>query len=158
MKMPVAGATDPNRHIPGILTELATRGIAHQLIPALSVEDTQLTDWIECRFPIVHSQVDWTKIARHECFEWNTLDDLLPTFLALTRSLNPGTQVVVMWANALSPSLKIRLGDLNLIAKAIFEEHETSTDVWVFSQREGWLIEMFHEGTVCFGRTQHSPD
>ncbi len=144
--------TSPELHIPGVIEVLARHGIRYRIIPAQSAEDSRLTEWRRRAFPFVHSQVDWTRIEDHECVEWVDLDDLVPAFQRLAMALNPASTVVVMWANALCPSLQLQLGDVVRIAGAIFEEHETSRDVLVFSETEGWLIEMFHEGTLCLGR------
>jgi len=146
-------STDPAIHIPGVLNALAHHGITHRIIPAQSPEDSRLTEWTQRTFPTVHSQVDWTRVAHHKCVEWWELEDLVLSFQKLADMLNPTTDVVVMWANALNPCVEMRLGDVAKIAWAIFEEHETSRDVLVFSQADGWLIEMFHEGTLCFGRS-----
>ena len=59
---------------------------------------------------------------------------------------------VVMWNDGLCPVIEMLLRDVRKIASNIFEEHETSIDVLVFSRSEGWLIEMHHEGTLCVGR------
>ena len=69
-------------------------------------------------------------------------------------TLEADGMAIIMWANALSPSLEMKVGDVQRIAREIFEEHETSMDVFVFDQHQGWLIEMHHEGTLCIGKSE----
>jgi hypothetical protein len=146
--------TSPNTHFPGVVKALREGGIAYGVIDAQSPEEMSLIEWTELAFPSVHSQIDWAKIPAHRCIDWNDLDDLVPFFLEMADTFHAGSPVVVMWANGLCPSVEMALGDVARIARAIFEEHETSLDVFVFNRHEGWLIEMNHEGTLCVGRSE----
>ncbi len=143
--------TGPSEHIPGVLRVLALRGIPFRLIEANSSESSKLNDWTAGAFPFIHSQIDWSKVPTHRCFEWRDIDDLVMRFQELLALMSTQTLVTVTWANALCPSLEMELAGVARIAKEIFEEHETSIDVHVFSLSDGWLIEMHHEGTLCIG-------
>lgn len=143
--------TSPNVHFPGVLRALARQHITHHVIDATSLEEKALIDWTEKSFPWGFSRIDWDKVTSHRCTEWTEVDELVAAFEKLASEFSPATLVVVMWANALCPSLGIALGDVKKIAREIFEEHETSIDVLVCCQAEGWLIEMHHEGALCIG-------
>ncbi len=147
-------STSPSVHIPGVLKALARRQIQYRVVDAKSSEEKALIDWTEKSFPWGFSQIDWAKATPHKCTEWTELDDLVLAFEKLVSEFDATTPVVVMWANALCPSLAMPLGDATRTAREIFEEHETSIDVLVFCQAQGWLIEMHHEGTLCLGRAE----
>jgi hypothetical protein len=144
--------TNPETHIPGVLKALREQNLPHRVIAALSKESEYLTNWTEKAFPWECSQIDWTRVSSRRCVEWTSLEDLVPAFRKMADTLDPASLVVVMWANALCPVLEMLLGDVQKIATQIFEDHETSSDVFVFNTNEGWLIEMHHEGTLCLGR------
>lgn len=146
-------STRESVHIPGILTALDLHQIPHRIVAAQSEENHEFSGWIERTFPFAGSQIDWTKVATHQCSEWSGLDDLVQKFTEFARMMEQRSLVFVTWANALSPGLELELGDVTRIAREIFEEHETSIDVLVFNPEEGWLIETHHEGTLCMGRT-----
>jgi hypothetical protein len=145
--------TNPQLHIAGVLRALVNYELQYRVIDARSPEDKDLTDWTERALKFEFCQIDWSQTPSHECLEWDALDDLVPAFYKLLRTLDPGGRVVVMWANGLCPLLEMSLKDVRKIATEIFEQHETSRDVFVFSRSEGWLIEMHHEGTICLGRS-----
>jgi hypothetical protein len=146
-------STSPSIHIPGVLKALQDKQIPHRIVEAESEESKALTEWTERAFPVVHSQIDWSKVTSHLCVNWSALDDLVLEFEGLGRKLDEKSLVMVSWANALCPGLELELAGVVRIAREIFEEHETSTDVLVFSREEQWLIEMHHEGTLCMGRS-----
>lgn len=146
--------TNPRVHLPNVLEALGRLEITHRIVDAQSLEDRDLNDWIERAFPLVGSQIDWSRIPEHRCLQWSNLEDLVPKFRKLCWGLHAEERVVVMWANGLCPCIEMALGDVARIAREIFEEHETSFDVFVFHRREGWLIEMHHEGTLCIGTSE----
>lgn len=146
--------TDPNIHIPGVLKALAQHGLPHRLIQARSPENRVLTEWTDTAFPWGFSQIEWGRVTSHRCAEWASIEDLVSEFHSMLSAVESSSPVVVMWANALCPSLEMRLEDAARIAREIFEEHETSTDVLIFNRSDGWLIEMNHEGTLCLGRSE----
>ena len=146
--------TSPNVHLPGVLKALNEFAIKYRIVDAQSAEERSLIEWTELAFPFVYSQIDWTKVPAHRCTEWGDLEDLVPSFRRLAADFDTSARVVVMWANGLCPSVEMALGDVVRIAREIFEEHETSLDVFVFNRHEGWLIEMNHEGTLCVGTSE----
>lgn len=145
---------DPNAHIPGVLEALKSRGITYRIIDAQSPEERSLIEWTELAFPFVHSQIDWKRVPAHRCVEWTDLEDLVLSFLEMAAMFDERDPVVVMWANGLCPSVELALGDASRLAREIFEEHETSLDIFVFNRREAWLIDMHHEGTLCVGQAE----
>jgi len=145
--------TGSDVRIPGVMSALERLSLPHRIIAAQSPEDKELTAWTEAAFPWGFSQIDWTLVPDHRCVEYTDLEDVVAAFRAMVETLSAQSLVVVMWANGLCPLLEIQLGDLQTIATEIFEEHETSRDVFVFNRREGWLIEMHHEDTLSMGRS-----
>lgn len=145
--------TSPSVRIPLVLKALQDRHLPHRIIQAQSDESTALATWTERAFPFISSQIDWSKVHVHECVEWSGLNDAVSKFLRLVGSMDTDSLVLITWADLLCPGLEIQLKDAVQIAREIFEEHETSTDVYVFSRSHKWLIEMHHEGTLCFGRS-----
>jgi hypothetical protein len=134
------------------LRALTEKQIPHRIVEAYSPEDKDLTGWIEAAFPWLFTQIDWTRVSSHNCVEYTSLEDLVPAFQEMTNPLDSNILVIVMWGEGCTPLLEMQLDDVVKIARQIFEEHETATDVFVFSRRAGWLMEMHHEGTLCFGR------
>jgi len=126
--------------------------LPHRVISPQSKDDKDLTEWTQKAFPFGFSSIDWSRVPSHHCVEWASLEELVVAFRKMTESMNHAGLVVVMWGNALCPVLEMSLGDVRQIATQIFEEHETSTDVLFFSRSDRWLIEMHHEGTLCFGK------
>lgn len=146
--------SSPSAHFPGVLNALTRLQIQYLVIEAQSPAEIALVDWVERAFPWGFSQIDWARVPSGRCTKWTELDNLVAAFKELVSAFDASTPVVVMWANGLCPSLAMRLGDVKLTAREIFEEHETSMDVLVFCQADGWLLEMHHEGTLCLGRAE----
>jgi hypothetical protein len=139
-------------HIPAVVHALKRIGADYRIIAAQSEEVNDLVLWFERVFPFSYSQVDWTKIPSHECVPWNDVEELLLGLQGLTSDLSSATRVVVLFGNALYPSLEVRLSDMNRVAREIFEQFETSQDTWIICREENWCIEMHHEGTLCRGK------
>ena len=122
-------STDPMIHIPAVVYALDKLGATYRIVPARSEEINDLVSWLERVFPLSHSQIDWAKVPSHRCIDWNDLDELVEGLQRLTHDLAAQSLVVVTFGNALCPSLELRLGDVNRIAREIFEQFETSQDI-----------------------------
>jgi hypothetical protein len=139
--------------IPGVLRALQRHGCLYRIVPTQSPEINRVVEWIELHFPILYTQFDWSKAPVHTCVGWSEIEDLVPAFEEVVSSLPSSSIVVVMWNDESCPALEMRLEDVRKVSKEIFEAFEASLDTWIVSQKEAWLIEMHHEGTLCFGKT-----
>ncbi len=140
--------TNPEARIPAVMAALRDSAIAFRLIEALSAEADSLADWIESHFPIVGSQIDWSRVRGTQRVEWSETAEVVEAFRSATTEFAPDLRVVVTWSDALCPSLEMRLVDAMAIAHQTFE---ASWDTWIVSLEENWCFECHHEGTSCFG-------
>ena len=133
---------------------LIQAGETFNLLQTDSQEAIIASEWLEKNFPIASwGRIDWPKVPNSSCITWTDDSELL---LAFQRILvesrldnNLEITVIVIWANGLRPSLQISLNTFLKYANAMFEE---DWDTWVYSESDNWLIEVYHEGEICFGR------
>ena len=145
--------THSEAQIPKVLTALDRLRCPHRILDPQAVEAVLSVEWIEAKFPFLYTQIDWSKVPSHSCVPWQAVDDLVESFRMMTKTLSSSSLVLVMWNDAACPAIELTLGDAVLVCREIFEVFETSLDNWIVCQREGWLIEMHHEGTLCIGKT-----
>jgi hypothetical protein len=144
--------TNSGSQIPKVLIALDRLQCPHRILDPQSVEVVRCLEWIETRFPFIYTQIDWSKVTHHSCVSWQAVDDLVDSFGIMTKSMSLSSLVLVMWNDALCPAIELTLGDAVNVSREIFEVFEASLDNWIVCRHEGWLIEMHHEGTLCFGR------
>ena len=133
---------------------LIQAGETFNLLQTDSQEAIIASEWLEKNFPIASwGRIDWPKVPNSSCITWTDDSELL---LAFQRILvesrldnNLEITVIVIWGNGLRPSLQISLDTFLKYANAMFEE---DWDTWVYSESDNWLIEVYHEGEICFGR------
>ena len=133
---------------------LIQAGETFNLLQTDSQEAIIASEWLEKNFPIASwGRIDWPKVPNSSCITWTDDSELL---LAFQRILvesrldnNLEITVIVIWANGLRPSLQISLNTFLKYANAMFEE---DWDTWVYSESDNWLIEVYHEEEICFGR------
>ncbi|MGS2589990.1 hypothetical protein [Streptomyces hebeiensis] len=63
--------------------------------------------------------------------------------------IDPETEVVAMWGNYVVPTLAMPSRILADHAGAVVA---SSSDVWVYADREGLIIERFHDGRTTLAR------
>jgi hypothetical protein len=126
---------------------------AQEQYVVLSSEETDnTTAWLEQAFPIATwGQILWPQVTQKSCHTWQNKWQDLPQILTKicdTHDLhNP--EVIIVWTNALKPALRMSLDAVRRHTRSIVE---MDFDTWMICPREGWCIEVYHEGEICFGK------
>ena len=133
---------------------LIQAGETFNLLQTDSQEAIIASEWLEKNFPIASwGRIDWPKVPNSSCITWTDDSELLLAFqrILVESKLDNNLEitVIVIWGNGLRPSLQISLDTFLKYANAMFEE---DWDTWVYSESDNWLIEVYHEGEICFGR------
>lgn len=118
-----------------------------------SEEGIAASEWLESNFPIVSwGRIDWNAVRESSLKTWDDFPELLSTFEKLVSeniSKNKlSNSVVVLWGNASTPGLRIKLSVFLKHLEAMLEEY---SEAWVYSEEDKWCIEVYHEGEICFG-------
>jgi len=131
---------------------LATAGMPFELLHP-GKDDAPYWQWLQRTFPwTTWGRIDWPLVPGSLCRAWNSLSDLCAAFetlCALATLHNP--RVFVGWSNAAAPGLLLDLVAARLAAAELFT---VSWDTWLLCPSEGWTIEVFHEGEICFGHIE----
>ena len=143
-----------NRHkpqIPYVAEELQNAGEDFVL---LTIRDTTAnTEWLKNNFPIASAgRVNWEEVPDSVCIQY--FDDyelLLPAFekIVAQQQLEDKLNLIVSWGNALSLPILIDMEVLRKYAESIFQE---DWETWICNEQDGWLIENYHDGEMCFGK------
>ncbi len=116
------------------------------------MEDIYL-NWLKNEFTIMPwGRIDWSKVYKKTCLTWLNNEELVLSFLRLcsSKQLKMTTEVFLVWGNAIQPSFIIPLKKVCNYAGFIFEQ---DFDTWLICKDEGWVIEIYHEGEICFGES-----
>jgi hypothetical protein len=116
------------------------------------VEQSELEAWWSSNFPLTSwGRIKWPDILYRVCFQWDEKWlGLIDRFRFICDAENlENAEVVVIWSNALRPSLKCMLNAVRDQAIAIFQ---ADFDIWVVCPEHSWCIEVYHEGEICYGR------
>ena len=144
-----ADLVDPSESIPGVLKALQERGVPHRLILPGTDEDRRLTDWINTNVEFAGSQIQWSSARHSECEEWtDESGDAVAAFRRATASMDGKSLVKITWSDAMCPSIEMLLEDAVAIGGELFE---ASHDTFVVRESERWILEVYHEGTICWG-------
>jgi len=146
--------SNPSVRIPNVVAAIENMKLDCRVIEAQSPEAEEVADWIETSFPVIGMQIDWGNVPKHNCKEWQDMDDLVSSFDHMVSSLPRSATVVITWSDGLCPSIEMQLSDAMKIAKEIFE---ASFDTWILCRSEAWCFEVHHEGTLCFGEASVGP-
>jgi hypothetical protein len=148
----VGGASTMTLHrdkqlIQDVLAELDSGGEPYRI---LSPQDSRaVVSWLN-RYPesrVAH--VDWSSVPGSICRDWDKWGELVTTLDQICEAVGLDDPPVVIWQNALSPCLELPLSAARRHAMVIFR---ADPDVWIACPEQGWSIEKWHEGTLCFGR------
>ncbi|MDA0205028.1 MAG: hypothetical protein O3A53_01620 [Acidobacteria bacterium] len=140
---------DSKEPIPGVLKTLQERGIPHRLILPGTDEDRELTDWMNSNLGFAGSQIQWSSASHFECEEWSDeSSDALEAFRRAASSIVVESLVKVTWSDGACPTVEMRLKDAVSIGGELFE---ASFDTYVIRESERWILELHHEGTICWG-------
>lgn len=111
-------STSAEIHIPSVLQALKRYGYPYRIVAAQSPEDKRAVEWVERNFQFSYMQIDWTNVPIRICMKWSEIEDLVESFKKLLNSLSSSSVVLVMWSNALCPSLEMTLGDIEKLSSA----------------------------------------
>ena len=136
---------------PSIVEELRRAGEDFVLS---SIKDAAAnTEWIENNFPIVSwGRVNWEKVPNSMCIKYyDDYDLLLSAFekIVAQQQLEDNQNLIVSWTNAVRLPILIDMEVLRKYAESIFAE---DWETWICNERDGWLIENYHDGEICFGK------
>ena len=135
--------------VPSIVNDLRESGETFELLTA---QDSNLnTEWIENNFPIASwGRIDWSKMPESFCTRYGgEHQELVTTFEKIVAERELEGTLVVSWSNALKLSLGISMEVLRKYAEDIFYE---GPDTWICNEQDGWCIEHYHDGEICFGK------
>ncbi len=123
-------------------------GVRYEVLPPGACE--RIVGWLRGLPSTNLGWLDWGRMSDTDCACWDHTDDLQRTFEVLCDRHSLGDpEVTVVWGNALRPCVRLRL---SAVRRHFQQIAEADSDVWIARPSKGWLIEAFHEGTVCFGR------
>lgn len=141
---------------PSVVNVLKQAGEKFTLLDIDSQENIFACEWLETNFPFVSwGRIDWNSVPNSLCLSWDNTDELVSSFEKIVMENKLKNSLTVVWTNALRPSLKIDMKVMLKYAEAIFEE---DWDTWVYSEKDNWCIEIFHDGDICFGHNFISKD
>ncbi|RMH72317.1 MAG: hypothetical protein D6675_04760 [Gemmatimonadetes bacterium] len=139
-----------------LLNQLDQQGIPYQIEVWQTQTHAHPTDpsqlWLEQHF-VFHAggRIDWNfareVYERHETTFNFDHGQFIKQVSERAGLANP--QVTVLWANFLSPNLKINLQDLIPVASKVVTQD--FWDCWIFDEQDSWCIEYHHDGHLRFG-------
>ena len=137
--------------IPGVVKILKDRQENYEVLLPETEKNKALISWFENHFPIASwGRIEWEKVKGKTCYAWQDDSELLKNLEKICRGNQLKKQAVfITWNNALRASLYLRMDLVCNYALEIFQE---DFDTWIICLDEGWCIEIYHEGEICFGR------
>ena len=137
--------------IPHVAEELRRAGEDFAL---LTIKDAAAnTEWLKNNFPIVSwGRINWEKVPNSTCIQYyDDYDLLLSAFedIVAQQQLEYNQNLIISWANALTLPILIDMEVLRKHAESIFAE---DWETWICNEQDGWLIENYHDGEICFGK------
>jgi hypothetical protein len=141
-----------------VLDEFDAMNEAYRLIIDQSHEQSVM-QWFTDLYPFVSwgvGRISWPDIPASVCRNWSDHPEQLPKFLReiTVRERLADAVVFVIWITSSRPILETTLAVVQRHAAAIFD---ADLDTWIVCQSDGWCIEVYHEGEICFGRAPARP-
>lgn len=136
--------------IPPIIQKFESAGETFELLS--SQDGTLNTEWIKNNFPIISAgRVNWSKVPECVCIKYFDDSELLSAFeeIVAQQQLEGNLNLIVSWTNARTRPIKIDMKTLRKYAEPIFQE---DWETWICNEQDGWLIENYHDGEICFGK------
>lgn len=129
--------------------DLDAAGVRYEVI--FDTED--LAKWVTDRWPTHSKGVVWTEHDHCECHSMHHTIGLLLEEILPRLDSSPTDKVEVLFANARTPALKMRVSDV--IAHG--QHLESDFEVWIICRHRGWLLEFIHDRGWCLGFEDSSP-
>lgn len=114
-----------------------------------SEKSKSLLNWFKSHFPIAWwGRVDWKSIDDYTNHTWSDTEDVKRIVRQFIKTNQLKGNILIFWSDASLPVLEM---DLQTAFDNIEPIVEIDWDTWIFSPEEGWCIEIYHEGEICFG-------
>ena len=136
--------------IPSIAKKLRSEGEDFELLTI--IDTTANTEWLENNFPIASAgRIKWQEVPESLCIKYSDYSQLLSAFekIVAQQQLENNLNLIVSWTNALKLPIQIDMKVLKKYAEEIFAE---DWETWICNEQNGWLIENYHDGEICFGK------
>ena len=145
--------TDNNKPlIAEIVNDFQASGEVFELLN--TQENIESTQWLENNFPIASwGRIDWSKMPESLCIRYGDDSKLVIAFEKIVEEKQLKGSLVIFWTNARTLPIKISMEVLRKYAEDIFYEEP---DTWICNEQDGWCIEHYHDGEICFGRCRTS--
>ncbi len=132
-----------------VTKHLDTNAERYSVIVPGSEEMRNLSAWLKHVFPIASwGRVDWNRVPNNICRKAESTQQQEECVIEICRSHQLRGEVVVLWTNELKPGLRM---SLETFLRNVAPLAEEDWDTWIMSEADGWCIEIYHEGEVCFG-------
>lgn len=134
---------------PLIAAHLTQANEKFSLLEADSQEALAASEWLEQNFPIDSwGRIAWNVVPGSFCVALTDFSELSLAFEKLIAENKLKGRVTVLWTNVLKSPLEIDLEVVLRYSNLFFKE---DWDTWINSSKDGWCIEVFHDGEICFG-------
>ncbi len=135
---------------PLIVAHLIKSNEKFKLLEANNQEAVSASEWLENNFPIAPwGRVAWDKVPDSSCTALTDSSELPLAFEKIVLENELNGDVTVLWTNALKSPLELDLTVVLKYSNLFFEE---DWDTWIYSNKDEWCIEVFHDGDMCFGK------
>lgn len=124
-------------------------------------DDEQYFDNLQSKFPVVGNGIAWNKVANHLFFDLERLKDdqilyskvLEESWLAIMQALreleiDEMQEVIIIGDNVLDVALRIPVGKINALYKAIFDLPQHT---YILPEDASWCINYTFEDRLFFG-------
>ena len=107
--------------------------------------------WIESLFPVAFARVDWEKLPGAICRNWHTDQERLELVSnCLEKYIHDlENDIIIAWSAGI-PAIRTKVRDAYTCLTEILE---VDWETWIYDPESNWLIESYHEGEVCSGRS-----
>lgn len=138
------------RLISDVIKHLDANAESYSVITPDGEEMKNINTWLEQMFPIASwGRIDWRRVPSSVCDKAEGTQQQEKIVTEICNSNQLGGDVTVVWTNQIKPGLRISLETLLRNLPPIIEE---DWDTWIANEADGWCIEIYHDGEVCFAR------
>lgn len=121
------------------------------LLKADSQEALIASEWLEKNFPIASwGNMVWNEVPDSFCLAFTDFSELTPAFEKLASKNELKGEVTILWTNAFRSPMEV---DLEVVLKYSSLFFEEDWDTWIYSSKNRWCIEIFHDGEICLRHT-----
>ncbi len=111
---------------------------------------TKLLEILENLVPFTRwANIDWDKLENKVSWHFDTWQEQSSCATDCITKLPNSGMVVVVWSNALKPSLSMEIEVFKRNAMQIFDE---CMDTWVFDPNGLFVLECYHEGILSLNQ------